>query len=84
MAQLKSIVRSLMAQRAVARATVDKLDRAIEALSEVNRRGAVRRAGTPRPRRRMSLAARRRISVAARARWAKIKAAGAKSLATKA
>ena len=77
MAQLGKILRQLRAQRAGAQAEVDRLDRAIEALSDVERK-AGRAAGPGRggPRH-MSAAARKRIADAQRARWAKIRAAKA-------
>jgi hypothetical protein len=77
MAQLGRILRQLRAQRAGAQAEVDRLDRAIEALSDVERKAG--RAGVPTrggPRH-MSAAARKRIADAQRARWAKIRAAKA-------
>jgi ABC-type microcin C transport system duplicated ATPase subunit YejF len=70
MAQLKGIVRGLQVQRAAARATIDRLDRAIEALAELGRRVPGRQGGP----RRMSAGARRRIADAQRARWARIRA----------
>lgn len=66
MISVERIVRDLRKQRDQAQSEVHRLDRAIEALSEVGRRGR----GGPR---RMSKAARKRIAAAQRARWAKIK-----------
>lgn len=78
MAQLGRILRHLRAKRAEAQAEVDRLDRAIEALSDVGRRTGLRGAGKPpRAPRHMSAAARKRIADAQRARWAKIRAAKA-------
>jgi hypothetical protein len=77
MAQLGRILRQLRVQRAVTQAEVDRLDRAIEALSDVEKkagRGAGSARGGPRH---MSAAARKRIADAQRARWAKIRAAKA-------
>ena len=71
MPRLARILRQLKVQRQVAQAEVDKLDRAIEALTE-GRRGPGR--PLPRKRRGLSAAGRKRIAVAQRARWAKIKA----------
>ncbi len=71
MARLVRILRQLKSQRQVAQAEVDKLDRAIEALTE-GRRSPERRPG--RKRRGLSAAARKKISAAQRARWSKIKA----------
>ena len=71
MPRLARILRQLKAQRQVAQAEVNKLDRAIEALTE-GRKGPGRPAG--RKRRRLSAAARKKISAAQRARWSKIKA----------
>ena len=68
---LDKILRQLKAQRQVAQAEVDKLDRAIEALTE-GQRGPGRPPG--RKRSRFSAAARKRMAAAQRARWAKIKA----------
>ncbi len=71
MPRLARILRQLKSQRQVAQAEVDKLDRAIEALTE-GQRGSGRPPG--RKRRRMSAAARKKIAAAQRARWSKIKA----------
>ena len=71
MPRLGRILRQLKAQRQIAQAEVDKLDRAIEALTE-GRRGPVRPPG--RKRWRLSAATRKKISAAQRARWSKIKA----------
>ncbi len=71
MPRLARILRQLKAQRQVAQAEVDKLDRAIEALTE-GRRGPGR--PPPRKRRGLSAAGRKKIAAAQRARWAKIKA----------
>jgi hypothetical protein len=77
MAQLARIVNHLRGQRAQAQAEVDRLDRAIQALSDVGR-GAGRGAGRlPKAPRHMSAAARKRIADAQRARWARIRAAKA-------
>jgi hypothetical protein len=74
MPKLKGIIRSLGAQRAAAQAQIEKLDRAIEALSEVGRRRPGRKAALPgKPKRHMSAAARKRIAKAQRARWAKFR-----------
>ncbi len=72
MARLVRILRQLKAQRQVAQADVDKLDRAIEALTE-GHRGPARPPG--RKRSRLSAAARKKMSAAQRARWSKIKKA---------
>ena len=71
MPRLARIVRQLKGQRQVAQAEVDKLDRAIEALTEGRRSP-----GRPRPRKRrgLSAAGRKKIAAAQRARWSKIKA----------
>ena len=71
MPRLARIVRQLKGQRQVAQAEVDKLDRAIEALTE-GHRSPERRPG--KKRRRVSAAARKKMSAAQRARWSKIKA----------
>ena len=68
---LDKILRQLKAQRQVAQAEADKLDRAIEALTE-GQRGSGRPPG--RKRRGFSAAARKKMSAAQRARWSKIKA----------
>ena len=71
MPRLARILRQLKAQRQVAQAEVDKLDRAIEALTEGRRSP-----GRPpaRKRRGLSAAGRKKIAAAQRARWSKIKA----------
>ena len=71
MPRLARILRQLKAQRQVAQAEVDKLDRAIKALTE-GRKGP----GRPpaRKRRGLSAAAHKKIAAAQRARWYKIKA----------
>ncbi len=71
MPRLARILRQLKAQRQVAQAVADKLDRAIEALTE-GQRGS----GRPPVRKRggLSAAGRKRIAAAQRARWSKIKA----------
>jgi hypothetical protein len=74
MARFNQILRTLRKQRAAAQATIDRLDRAIEALSELGRKAPGRRAGRRGGPRRMSSAARKRISAAQRARWAKFHA----------
>ena len=71
MPRLARVLRQLKSQRQVAQAEIDRLDRAIEALTE-GRRGPVRPPG--RKRRRLSAAARKKMSAAQRARWSKIKA----------
>ncbi len=71
MPRLARILRELKAQRQVAQADVNRLDRAIEALTE-GHRGPARPPG--RKRRRVSAAARKKISAAQKARWSKIKA----------
>ena len=71
MPRLARILRQLKAQRQVAQAEVDKLDRAIEALTE-GRRGPAR--PPVRKRRGLSAAGRKKIAAAQRARWSKIKA----------
>jgi len=77
MAQLGKILRQLRVQRAGAQAELDRLDRAIEALSDVERKaGRAGGSGRGGPRH-MSAAARKRIADAQRARWAKIRAAKA-------
>ena len=68
---LARIVRELKAQRQVAEADVNRLDRAIEALTE-GHRGPGRPPG--RKRRGLSAATRKRMAAAQRARWSKIKA----------
>ncbi len=72
MPRLARILRQLKAQRQVAQADVNKLDGAIEALTE-GRRGPARPPG--KKRRRVSAAARKRMAAAQRARWSKIKKA---------
>ena len=79
MPRLARILRQLKAQRASAQAEVDKLDRAIEALTE-GRRGPGQPPG--RKRRGISAAGRKKIAAAQRARWSKIKA-GKKAAKTK-
>ena len=71
MPRLARIVRHLKGQRQVAQAEVDKLDRAIEALTE-GRRSPGRLPA--RKRRGLSAAGRKKIAAAQRARWSKIKA----------
>ncbi len=71
MPRLARILRQLKAQRQVAQAEADKLDRAIEALTE-GQRGSGRPPG--RKRSRLSAAGRKKIAAAQRARWSKIKA----------
>ena len=68
---LDRILRQLKAQRAAAQVEVERLGRAIEALTE-GQRSPGRRPG--RKRRRLSAAARKKMSAAQRARWSKIKA----------
>lgn len=68
MASLIQILRTLRNERAAAQSTVDRLDRAIEALGELGGKAPGRRGG-PRD---MSKAARKRIADAQRARWARI------------
>lgn len=70
MAALTQILRSLRIQRTAAQATVDKLERAIEALAKLGAKAPGRR-GAPG---RMSAAARKRIADAQRARWARFHA----------
>ena len=72
MVRVERIVRDLKKQREQAQSEVHRLDRALEALSEVGRRDRGGRRGGPR---RMSKAARKRIAAAQRARWAKVRAA---------
>jgi len=69
MARLTQILRLLRNQRAAAQATIDRLDRAIQALDELGGKAPGRRGGP----RHMSKAARKRIADAQRARWAKIR-----------
>jgi hypothetical protein len=64
MARFNRILRTLRNQRAVAQAAVERLDRAIEALSELSGKAPGRQGGPPH----MSKAARRRIADAQRAR----------------
>ena len=71
MPRLARILRQLKAQRQVAQADVNRLDRAIEALTE-GRRGPGRPPG--KKRRGLSAAGRKKIAAAQRARWSKIKA----------
>ena len=71
MPRLARILRQLKAQRQVAQAEVDKLDRAIEALTE-GQRGPGRPPG--RKPRRFSTATRKKMAAAQRVRWSKIKA----------
>lgn len=71
MAQLVRILRDLKKQRDQARAEADRLDRAIDALSELSGRGPGRGPGMTG--RHMSKAARKRIADAQRARWAKFR-----------
>ncbi len=71
MPRLAKIVRQLKGQRQVAQAEADKLDRAIEALTE-GRRSPGRPPG--RKRRGLSAAGRKKIAAAQRPRWSKIKA----------
>ena len=81
MPTLQRILRQLKAQRAAAQVEVDRLNRAIEALTG-GRRGPGRPSGRkrrspgrpPAKKRRLSAASRKKISAAQRARWAKIKA----------
>jgi hypothetical protein len=70
MARYNQILGILRIQRAAAQATVERLDRAIEALSELEGKGRRPGKGV----RRMSAAARKRIAAAQRARWAKFHA----------
>ena len=70
MARFNQILRTLRKQRAAVQATVDRLDRAIKALSDLGGEAPKRRGGP----RHMSKAARKRIAAAQRARWAKIRA----------
>lgn len=78
MVRLDRILNDLRAQRKQGQATVDKLDRAIEALTEGRRGGPSRRQRPGRPpvagHRRLSAAARKRIADAQRARWARVRA----------
>lgn len=74
MMELRKILQDLRGQRAAARATVDRLDRAIQALAEVGGKAPGRRGGP----RHMSKAARKRIADAQRARWARVRAEKAK------
>jgi hypothetical protein len=69
MARFNRILRILRNQRAAAQATVDRLDRAIEALAELGGKAPKRRGGH----RRLSAAVRKRVADAQRARWAKIR-----------
>jgi hypothetical protein len=69
MARFNQILRTLRKQRAAARATIDRLDRAIEALAELGGKAPGRRGGP----RHMSKAARKRIADAQRARWARVR-----------
>ena len=71
MPRLARILGQLKAQRQVAQSEVDKLDRAIEALTE-GRRSSGRLPGKNRSR--LSAATRKKMSAAQRARWSKIKA----------
>lgn len=70
MPQLKGIIRVLQTQRAATQATIDQLDRAIEALADLDGKAPGRRGGP----RHMSKAARKRIADAQRARWARVRA----------
>jgi hypothetical protein len=76
MATLIQILRTLRNQRAAAQATIDRLARAIEALSQLAGKAPERRGGP----RHMSKAARKRIADAQRARWARIRAEKAKKV----
>ena len=69
MARFNRTLRILRNQRAAAQATIDRLDRAIQALDELDGKAPGRRGGP----RHMSKAARKRIADAQRARWAKIR-----------
>jgi len=75
MARFNQILGILRIQRAAAQATVERLDRAIEALGEIGGKAPGRRAGV----RHMSKAARKRIADAQRARWARVRAEKAKA-----
>lgn len=75
MARLNQMLRTLKSQRAAAQATVDRLDRAVEALSKLGGKPPGRRGGP----RHMSKAARKRIADAQRARWARVRAEKAKA-----
>jgi len=74
MNHFRKILRELTKQRDRARADAERLDRAIQALSEAAGRG--RRKGPRRvgKKRHMSVAARKRIAAAQRARWARVRA----------
>jgi DNA-binding transcriptional regulator PaaX len=72
MAPLTRILGDLKRQREQVRTELDRLDRAIQALSEVS--GRASRAGVSMRARHMSKAARKRIADAQRARWARVKA----------
>lgn len=76
MPRFAKIVRELKKQREGAQAQVDKLGRAIQALSEIGGRSPGRRPGLRelRPRRHMSAAGRKRIADAQRKRWARVRA----------
>jgi len=65
MASLIQILRTLRSERAVAQSTVDRLDRAIEALGELPGGKAPGRRGGPRH---MSATARKQIAAAQQAR----------------
>jgi hypothetical protein len=74
MKHFTKILRELTKQRDRTRADAERLDRAIQALSEAAGRG--RRQGPRRgvKKRHMSVAARKRIAAAQRARWARVRA----------
>ena len=68
------ILRELTKERDRAQAQAERLDRAIQALSQATGRGrgkGLRRVGK---KRHMSVAARKRIAAAQRARWARVRA----------
>jgi hypothetical protein len=74
MSYFTKILRDLTKERDRARAEADRLDRAIQALSEATgRRGKQGPRRAPK-KRHMSIAARKRIAAAQRARWAKVRA----------
>ena len=74
MASLIQILRTLRNERAAAQSTVDRLDRAIEALGELGGKTPGRRSGP----RHMSAAA-KRIADAQRTTWARVRAEKAKA-----
>ena len=83
MSNLANVVQQLKKERDQAQRTIEQLDSALKALSDLDGlRETIRNVGRAqvpgRKRRTMSAAARKRIAAAQRARWAKWKAANRK------